>query len=117
MRRRATKAGALVLALLVSAGAAISTAAVIQSEGLRITLLSQIMPYKLPRTGTAPIAVFVAGHVATPDGGDPRPSCSASTVKVNRHGLLQSRGLPVCDIAQVQPSTTEQRPVELRPTR
>lgn len=106
MRRRATKAGALVLVLLVSAGAAISTAAVIQSEGLRITVLSQIIPFRLPRTGTTPIAVFISGHVSTPDGSIP-PQLERLTVKVNHHGLLQSRGLPVCDIAQVQPSTTE----------
>ena len=99
MRRRATKTGALVLALLVSAGAAISTAAVIQSEGLRITLLSQIMPYKLPRIGTSPIAVFISGHVATVDGAVP-PQLQTMTVKVNRHGLLQSKGLPVCHTAR-----------------
>jgi hypothetical protein len=29
------------------------------------------------------------------------------TVKVNRHGLLQSKGLPVCQIAQLQPASTE----------
>ena len=77
MRRRATKAGALVLALLVSAGAAISTAAVIQSEGLRITVLSQIKPYKLPRTGTTPIAVFISGHVCHRRWRRSRPSSSA----------------------------------------
>jgi hypothetical protein len=94
------------LALVLSAGAAISTAAVIQSEGLRITVLSQIMPFRLPRAGTTPIAVFVSGHVSTADGGIP-PQLQRLTVKVNRHGLLQSRGLPVCDIRQIQPSTTE----------
>jgi hypothetical protein len=106
VRRRATKAGALVLALLLSAGVAISTAAVLQQEGLRITVLSQIMPFRLPRAGTAPIAVFVAGHVSTPDGSIP-PQLERLTVKVNRHGLLQSKGLPVCNIPRIQPATTE----------
>lgn len=107
MRKRATGAGALggVLALLLSVGA-IATAAVIQSEGLRITVLSQIMPYKLPRTSPAPIAVFIAGHLAAANGGIP-PQLQRLTVKVNRHGLLQSRGLPACQIAQIQPATTE----------
>lgn len=35
--------------------AASASAAVVQQGNLRITLLSQAMPYKLPRTGTAPI--------------------------------------------------------------
>ena len=104
--RRATKAWALVLALLFSAGAAISTAAVIQENGLRITVLSQIMPFRLPRIGTAPIAVFIAGHVAAANGGVP-PQLQRLTVKVNRHGLLQSKGLPVCQIPQVQPASTQ----------
>jgi hypothetical protein len=29
------------------------------------------------------------------------------TIDVNRHGLLQSRGLPVCQLPQVQPASTE----------
>jgi len=105
-KRGLARAGALALALLVTAGAAISTAAVIQQNGLRITVLSQIQPFRLPRTGTAPIAVFVAGHVAAADGGIP-PQLERLTVKVNRHGLLQSRGLAVCEIPQVQPASTE----------
>jgi hypothetical protein len=93
------------LALLLPGGA-IAVAAVVQSEGLRISVLSQIMPYKLPRVQPAPIAVFVAGHLSTADGGIP-PQLQKLTVKVNRHGLLQSRGLPVCRIPQVQPASTQ----------
>ena len=43
-------------------------------------------------TGTAPIAVFVAGHVAAVDGG--APAAAADEIKVNRHGLLQSQACP-----------------------
>jgi hypothetical protein len=106
VRRLTTKVGVLVLALLLSAGAAISTAAVIQENGLRITILSQIQPFRLPRTGTAPIAVFISGHVAATNGGVP-PQLERLSVKVNRHGLLQSKNLPVCQIPQVQPASTE----------
>jgi hypothetical protein len=85
--------------------AGIAAAAVIQSKGLRITVLSQIQPFKLPRTGTAPIAVFIAGHIATPSGATP-PQLQTMTVKVNRHGLLQSKGLPTCTLNRVQPAST-----------
>jgi hypothetical protein len=81
-------------------------AAVIQEDNLRITILSQIQPYKLPRQGTAPIAVFVAGHLSTPNGEIPA-QLQRLSVKVNRHGLLQSKGLPVCPIAKLQPASTE----------
>ncbi len=102
---RLARAGALTLALL-AAGAGIAGAVVVQSGGLRITVLSQIKPFKLPRTGTAPIAVFVAGHVAASNGTVP-PQLQRMSVKVNRHGLLQSQGLPGCQVAQIQPASTE----------
>jgi hypothetical protein len=85
---------------------AIASGAVVQQDNLRITVLSQILPFKLPRVGTAPIAVFISGHIATPSGATP-PQLQEMTVKVNRHGLLQSKGLPRCTLAQVQPGSTE----------
>ncbi len=86
--------------------ATIATAAVIQRGNLRITVLSQILPYKLPRTGTDPIAVFVSGHLEAPKGGVP-DQLQRMSVKVNRHGLLQSKGLPTCRVADIQPASTE----------
>jgi hypothetical protein len=81
-------------------------AATIQQGGLRITVQSQIQPYKLPRTGTDPIAVFISGHVGTPSGAIP-PQLQKMTVKVNRHGRLQSLGLPTCSLPEVQPASDE----------
>jgi hypothetical protein len=100
----------VLLAAAIGAGlllAAPTLAAVIQTEGVRITVLSQIEPYKLPRTHSAPIAVFIAGHLENPEGGIP-PQLQKLTVKVNRHGLLQSQGLPVCGISKIQPASTQQ---------
>lgn len=102
----ARRAGALALAAVAVAGAASATAAVIQSRGLRITVLSQVLPYKLPRTGTAPIAVFLSGHVATPSGAIP-PQLRRMRIEVNRHGLLQSRGLPVCPLERIRATSTD----------
>lgn len=96
---------AATLALLVLAAAAAS-AAVVQQEGLRITVLSQIIPYKLPRTEPAPISVFVAGHVASAGGGIP-PQLQKLAIKVNRHGKLQSMGLPVCKRSEVVASSSD----------
>jgi hypothetical protein len=85
---------------------AVASAVVVQRAGVRITVLSQVMPYKLPRDEPAPIAIFVAGHLKAADGGIP-PQLERLEIQVNRHGLLQSRGLPVCRPRQVQPATTE----------
>jgi hypothetical protein len=103
MGKRALWLGIAAAAL---ACASMARAAVVQEGNLRITLTSQIQPYKLPRDTPAPIAVFVAGHLQAPHGGIPA-QLQRMTVKVNRHGLLQSRGLPVCQIAQLQPASTE----------
>ena len=102
---RTKKIWALALVVCI-ASVGIGTAAVIQQGNLRITVLSQVQPYKLSRNGTDPIAVFVSGHVGTADKSMP-PQLKKLTVKVNRHGLLQSRGLPVCQIPQIQPASTE----------
>jgi hypothetical protein len=112
MRRRALRAGAPALALLIIAS--VASAAVVQQGNLRITVQSQLQPYKLPRTEKAPIAVFVSGHVATPTGETP-PQLQAMTVLVNRHGLLQSRGLPTCQLHQVQPASDERALTHTQP--
>ena len=104
MKRRLKRAGALALALCLLGS--IATAATIKSGDLRITVLSQILPYKLPRDTPAPIAVFVSGHVASASGVTP-PQLQRMSVKVNRHGLLQSKGLPTCQLPQIQPGSTE----------
>jgi hypothetical protein len=102
---RGKSLGAVCLAFL-AATVAVASAVVIQKAGVRVTVLSQVMPYKLPRDKPAPIAIFVAGHLAAVDGGIP-PQLERLRIQVNRHGLLQSRGLPVCHPHQVQPATTE----------
>jgi hypothetical protein len=79
---------------------------VIQEDNVRITVLSQILPYELPKRGTAPIAVFVSGHLSEPHGGIP-PQLQEMTVEVNKHGLLQSKGLPSCPLKRIQPASTE----------
>ena len=99
-KRAAALSGAITLLACASA-----PAVTIQSEGLRITALAQIQPYKLPRDKPAPIAVFVAGHLENSTGGVP-PQLRRMTVKVNRHGLLQSKGLPTCPVQRIQPATT-----------
>jgi len=86
--------------------AAIASAATIQQGDLRITVLAQVKPYKLPRVGTAPIAVFVSGHLQNAKGGIP-PQLQRMTIRVNKHGLLQSKGLPVCQTHQIQPASDE----------
>jgi hypothetical protein len=86
-------------------GISVARSAVIQDGNLRITVLGQIKPFKLPRAGTAPIAVFISGHVGTPSGAIP-PQLQTMEVEVNRHGLLRSAGLPTCRRGQIETAST-----------
>src|SRR3954453_1912002 len=105
MRHR--RARALIAAVLLSLfAAAAASATVIQDGEVRVTMLSQIAPYKLPRVDTAPISVFVAAHVASTAGGVP-PQLKRMDIKVNRHGLLRSEGLPVCRVSQMKTATSQ----------
>jgi xanthosine utilization system XapX-like protein len=99
--RKGCLLGGLALLLL----AVPASAVVVQTGNLRIGVLAQVQPFKLPRREPAPIAVFLSGHVGTVDGETP-PQLRRMTVKVNRHGLLQSLGLPSCQLSQIQPGST-----------
>jgi hypothetical protein len=101
--KRAAALGVAV-ALLALGGSAL--AATVQEGDLRVTALARIEPEGLPRDKPAPIAIFVAGHLENAHGGIP-PQLQSLRVQVNRHGLLQSRGLPVCEIPEVQPASTQ----------
>lgn len=96
---------AAALAVFAVMAAATASATVVQQNGVRVMVLGQIAPYRLPRTGTAPIRVFLAGHVESTEGGIP-PQLKRMEIDVNRHGLLQSRGLPACRVRQIKTATT-----------
>jgi hypothetical protein len=101
----AGKLGALAAALFLAA-AAFAGAAVIQQGTLRVSITTQLQPYKLPRLGSAPISVFIAGHIGTSDGSTP-PQLQKMDVKINRHGSLDTLGLPVCQLSQIRSSSSE----------
>jgi hypothetical protein len=100
------KRALIVAVVALVLGAATAAATVVQSGNLRVTVLSQVLPFKLPRDKPAPIAVFVSGHIAAVDGATP-PQLQRMKIRLNRHGLLQARGLPTCSPAEVEASSTQ----------
>src|SRR5215203_4688542 len=95
----------LLLTLAIAAVASTASAAVVGSEGLRITVLGQALPFKLPRHEVGPVAVFISGHIDTVSS-SALPQLQKMVIKVNRHGQLQPRGIPTCTIEQIEPATT-----------
>jgi hypothetical protein len=98
-------------ALLVLVGAltlgfaALAAAETVQKDNLRVAFDAKLTPQKLPREGTAPVAVSVTTRIANVGGGEPA-QLKRIAIAINRHGKLDSSGLPDCEIEEIQPATS-----------
>jgi hypothetical protein len=95
-------AAAALSCLVASAGAEIS-----QKDGARVAVTGTMTPTKLPRTETAPIGVSVSGKI-TPTNKGELPRLSKIAIAINRHGKLDRKGLPLCRMGHINPSTTSE---------
>lgn len=95
------------LTLAALALAATALAAPVQSGTLRVSVSTRIAPYRLPRTGIAPISAHITGHVSSTTGGVP-PQLTSFVILVNRHARIDSAGLPSCTLGRLQPGTNAQ---------
>jgi hypothetical protein len=91
---------ALILALAAPAGAEVA-----RKDGVIVSFGGSVRPRLLPRAGTAPVGVTVSGRVRSADRRLP-PSLRRISLEINRDGVLENRGLPVCREEQVQASST-----------
>lgn len=81
-------------------------ATVAQRGTLRVSSEGSISPSRLPRKGAAPIAVSVSGQISTTDGSEP-PQLKAMRIEINRHGRLDTIGLPVCPYAKIATASSQ----------
>jgi hypothetical protein len=102
MRRIALLAGIAALALL-----GVAQGDVVSGGNVRVSFRGWINPEILPRTEAAPIALHIAGTVSPI--GDRRPAALESvTVEINRHGVINTRGLPICPWRRLRSTTSVQ---------
>jgi hypothetical protein len=94
---------ALLAAVLVVA--ALADGEMVQSGSIRVKFSGSIAPQKLPRGRTAPIKVSV-GTKIVPLKGKVAPQLSRLEMAINKNGVLDTKGLPVCPLNLLQPSTT-----------
>jgi hypothetical protein len=106
-QRHAALALAAALLGLLALHPPLTAAEVTQKRGVRVSVQGSIKPSKLPRTGSAPVAVSFAGSVHTTDPAGP-PQLKEISVSINRHGHLDTRGLPRCRMGRIDPSTTRE---------
>ncbi|HXF30165.1 MAG TPA: hypothetical protein VN522_01500 [Solirubrobacterales bacterium] len=103
-RRRELVAGLLVLAVFSLAG--LAQAETVQHGGLRVAFEGKLSPKALPRSAEAGVSVSVSVKVSSTTAKPPPPMTKMS-IAINRYGHLNRTGLPVCQLEQIQPATTQ----------
>lgn len=98
-----TLAAALLAAAL--ALASLAQAEVVQSGSIRVKFSGAIVPHRLPRHRNAPIKVSV-GTKIVPLKKKVAPQLRRLEIAINKNGVLDPTGLPVCPLDVLQPSTT-----------
>lgn len=96
---------AALVAVLLFVLPSLSQAEVAQVGNLRVSFEGRIAPHALPRVGTAPVSVSLAGEIETTDGTKP-PQLRTISMAINRNGRLDYEGLPRCSYHQIQPAST-----------
>lgn len=92
---------ALACGLLVS-GAGGET---VRQGALQVSFGGSVAPQPLPRSGSTPVSVAIRGSVRDLDGGPP-PSLRRIAIEVNRIGVLDRQGLPVCPAGRLRAAST-----------
>ncbi len=102
------KAPLLLLLLCLGLGAfAIqsATAQVVRFGNLIVTIEGGVSPKALPKREPAPISLQVSGSLRTADGTHP-PVIKTIFLQFDKHGQLNTKGLPTCRAAQLKSTTT-----------
>ncbi len=100
------KAAALLVAATIILTAAAAQAERLVQGNLELSVLGRLEPYRLPRTHPAPISIIIAGHLLATDGKTP-PQVKSMTIDLNRHGALDSKGLPVCPPSRLRAASSQ----------
>jgi hypothetical protein len=102
-----TKTRVLLLALTaaIAASAAIAHAETVRKGEIQVAFEGKISPQHLPRSGQAPVNVSVGAKVSS-TGSKPTPQLHEMSIAINRFGTIDPKGLPVCKLKDIQPSTT-----------
>ena len=99
--RKGVFLGAVALVLAIAAGA---SAMVIQVGDVILTADGGFTPTTLPRHTDAPITIHGGGKVSTVSGELP-PIVKTLLIEYDKHGSLQTVGLPVCTAGKLQATT------------
>jgi len=79
----------------------------VQKGPIRVAVSGGLAPTRLPRQGSAPISVTIGGHISSTDPDSP-PQLRKVSFAFNRAGRIDTQGLPVCHLTDIDPSSTRQ---------
>jgi hypothetical protein len=83
-----------------------SASETIQRGKVRVGVNAVLAPKKLPRKGTAPVRFSLEAKISAAKGSVP-PQLRTIEIEINRYGHIEPKGLPVCQVDQIQPATNE----------
>lgn len=104
MRRRISIP--ILIALLAVGWTAVAGAERIRDDGIEVRFDAGFAPHALPRSEPAPVKVQVQGQISTLDGSHP-PPLRRLELEINRNGILDGQGLPVCRASTLQSTSTQ----------
>ncbi len=97
----------IVAALALLVGAATASGFIIRAGDIVIHGDGGFTPTALPRHQDAPITIHGGGKISTASGALP-PILKTITLEFDRHGSVQTLGLPVCPSGRLQATTVSQ---------
>ena len=95
-----------VVAIVALVGAASALALRLEVGNVVVTTDGGFSPTTLPKHGFAPIKLRGYGKIATKDGSVP-PVLETITIWFDKHGEVETRGLPICTPAKLAATTTK----------
>jgi hypothetical protein len=96
-----------VLAAATLLGVGIASGEQQRQGDLRLSFDGRFVPQTLPRDRDVPVTVTLNGSIRTTEGVRP-PQLRRMSVAVNRHGLLSTVGLPVCDPGRLEATSAKE---------
>jgi hypothetical protein len=102
-RIRSTAPALVLIALAL--GAAFAHAEIVRKGDLQVKFEGELTPRSLPRSSQAPVNVSVSAKI-TPVGKAELPQLRQMSIAINRNGEINTKGLPLCELNDIQPATT-----------
>jgi hypothetical protein len=93
------------ISVLAYAGAAYALSTEIQNT--RVSVTAEIRPRELPARGGAPVTIESITRIGSRDGSAP-PALTKLVFVLDKHGFLETKGLPVCGAAKLAGTTPKQ---------